>query len=33
MRKTTLHLWIAMFLCALAVAREATLGGSVPALF
>jgi hypothetical protein len=30
MRKTKVHLWIAMMLCALAVAAEALTGGSAP---
>lgn len=33
MRKTTLHLWITMFFCALALAAEALTGGRLPAMF
>jgi hypothetical protein len=33
MRKTSLHLWITMLLCALAVATEALTSGSLPPLF
>jgi hypothetical protein len=33
MRKTTVHLWIAMLFCALAVAAEALTSGSSPHLF
>ena len=33
MRKTTLHVWITMFFCALAVAAEALRSGSLPPIF
>lgn len=33
MRKTTLHVWITMFFCALAVAVEALHAGSLPSMF
>lgn len=33
MRKNTLHIWITMFFCALAVATEALTTGSLPSLF
>jgi hypothetical protein len=33
MRKSTVHVWITMFFCALAVVAEALTSGSFPALF
>jgi hypothetical protein len=33
MRKTTLHVWITLFFCALAMAAEAVHGGSIPLPF
>lgn len=33
MRKTTLHVWIAMFFCTVALAADAMMSGSFASLF